>query len=1502
MADSNLREFSPRALQIALLVLIALGLGTRAAIAAGVTGTVVMWWGLSEPQHSFRLNDWDQALGIALYALIATLVVVLVHRVARAARTQTFQPSVRDAFIDGAPVGLAYLDENLRARFVNRELSNAEGGAFTDEQSGSPVDRGLRDLLNPLLSRVRNTQVPIVDENLALVVPNQGIDRHWKASIYPVAADQHTAAGLGIVLVDVTREVITQRRSRQLLEFADIVGGLATADELAHAVARFLAETFASRAAVGFVVDNGAEYEVYATAGFDNGQADEWAHRRLPMTLDLPIIDAARQGEIITVASREELVERYPDIDAFGDRDLEACVAVPLRDRESGGRVFGVLHVSWLYPRTITDSSRVTLLTVAAMVESASLRLGKTEQRAADRFRAALDAMVSTVTIARAVRDESGAIVDFVLEYINGPTLDATRRPSDELIERPVSALYPDWAESGMIDKLAKVVETGVATSEERVPFRDLLADGAQLDGVFSYQAVKFDDGYLLSSRDVTDAVRAEERTRELVAERRRREAVDALATLTTALASARTIADVSEAACAHGANAAGADFITVAVRHDDRQFMVRISEGVTATPPRNRVEFPVVADTPFARALEQGDPIFLERLSDFRGRGIAMADSLIDAGVVSVALVPVLDNDRTLGALGFGWSDHQRFTTHLDRRIETVADVVSAAMRRVAAEEESAARRSQTEALARLTAGLSAAIDTDGVWRAAAELVPAVFSVTMSATARLNDRGDALLFTDTGRSDATDADVRTYPTAERAPLTDAIRDRTVLVFNSRDAMFDAYPDLPEFAWQDWGALGTIPVASDTAALGVLALARPIGRTFDGYERNLLVFVQALLAQAATRAELFERERSRRRLSEAFQRAGVEVLAPQNADPASTIARSVAHVLQAERFAAYVVEDRGLLRVDAESPNLARLREVILLSESLPPAEAVRSGRPVVLATDEDWRTHYPDAPRYAGILSISLPLHGASGEVVMVVSLGYPTAGSFPPGLLDNLADIVDYWSLLYQRARAAAAERTASQRRASLQELTANLVEARREADVVVVIETFGAAAVGAKDIALTMDDEPPVVPLTALTVPIRWGAETRGQIVVTPATAAVAPSDLRANVTALADLAAQALERTRLAEREHEIAVSLQHAMLGRPDEIARADWGTAYRPADRGLEIGGDWYDLIALPNHQVALVVGDIVGHDLGAAAAMGQLRSAVRVLAPMVDDPAELLTQLDCLIENVDGAQGTTMVYAVLNCSTGELRYSCAGHLPPLVVNTEGVAHYLLEGRNGPLGGFIKRRRETATSVINVDDWLVLYSDGLIERRGESLDAGLERLAGAANALPTLPSGALCDALVAEMLEGVDQGDDVAVLAIRPLTDEIHLSRRANPETLLPTRRLLRSWLRAFDADCDDIEELVLGVGEAMTNAIEHAYTPGTQSTVELDAICHDGLVTITVRDHGAWRPPATLPDLRRGRGFMIMRNLADVAVHHNDDGTTVELRRRLSATTGSTR
>ena len=158
--------------------------------------------------------------------------------------------------------------------------------------------------------------MPIVDEQVSLVVPNQGIDRHWKASIYPVAADQRTAAGLGIVLADVTREVITQRRGRQLLEFADIVGGLATLDELAHAVARFLAETFASRAAVGFVVENGDEYEVYATAGFDDQQADQWAHQRLPMTLNVPIVDAARSGEIVTVASRDELIERYPDTGA----------------------------------------------------------------------------------------------------------------------------------------------------------------------------------------------------------------------------------------------------------------------------------------------------------------------------------------------------------------------------------------------------------------------------------------------------------------------------------------------------------------------------------------------------------------------------------------------------------------------------------------------------------------------------------------------------------------------------------------------------------------------------------------------------------------------------------------------------------------------------------------------------------------------------------------------------------------------------------------------------------------------------------------------------------------------------------------------------------------------------------------------------------------------------------------------------------------------------------
>ncbi|MBD5784958.1 serine/threonine-protein phosphatase [Cellulosimicrobium terreum] len=221
------------------------------------------------------------------------------------------------------------------------------------------------------------------------------------------------------------------------------------------------------------------------------------------------------------------------------------------------------------------------------------------------------------------------------------------------------------------------------------------------------------------------------------------------------------------------------------------------------------------------------------------------------------------------------------------------------------------------------------------------------------------------------------------------------------------------------------------------------------------------------------------------------------------------------------------------------------------------------------------------------------------------------------------------------------------------------------------------------------------------------------------------------------------------------------ALQRAML--PSETTSHRWTTRYRPADDRFTVGGDWYDVVPLGDERWGLLVGDCVGHGLSSAALMGQLRSAGRVMLLDRNGPAAVLTGLDRFASEVPGAEYATVFCAIVDEAAGTLTYSSAGHPPGLVLR-DGAASWLDGARGTPLTLGSAGGRTESTVGLDASDVVVLYTDGLVERREESLRVGLGRLAAtAAELVATRALPDLADALVARLV-GRRARDDVAVV------------------------------------------------------------------------------------------------------------------------------------------
>ena len=377
-------------------------------------------------------------------------------------------------------------------------------------------------------------------------------------------------------------------------------------------------------------------------------------------------------------------------------------------------------------------------------------------------------------------------------------------------------------------------------------------------------------------------------------------------------------------------------------------------------------------------------------------------------------------------------------------------------------------------------------------------------------------------------------------------------------------------------------------------------------------------------------------------------------------------------------------------------------------------------------------------------------------------------------------------------------------------------------------------------------------------------------------------------------VADRVALALH-VRLYERERFVAETLQRSFL--PSALPRVPglkMSTRYLPAGGGTQVGGDWFDAFSLPGGVVAVAVGDVAGNGLHAATLMGRIRNALRAYAFEGLPPAEVAERLDRLVAHFDPGELVTLLFGVLDPGLTSFTFVLAGHVPPVLLTGDGAM--LVEpaaGFDPPLGTALTARYQERTVDLAPGMGFLIYTDGLIERRGESLDASLDRLVHAAAELPRpLVPGDSVDAITGMVLE--DPRDDIAVLMLvldgSSATLEVAVPARARE--LAGIRRAVQRWLIELDVSSRVAYDIITACSEACANVIEHAY-PAEVGNILVQGRMTGERIELVVRDTGRWRPPRARG---RGRGMMLMNAMMEhVDVRPEKGGTVVRMTRIAS-------
>ena len=919
-------------------------------------------------------------------------------------------------------------------------------------------------------------------------------------------------------------------------------------------------------------------------------------------------------------------------------------------------------------------------------------------------------------------------------------------------------------------------------------------------------------------------------------------------------------------------------------------------------------------------------------------------------AGDRSSIAVPLALGTRVFGALHIV-AEAPRAFDGADRTLaEAVASRCAQALERAELyqREWSARRTAQvaTERLVRLqamTAALATAVTVQDVTEIAVAQGTQAFGADAAAAHLVSDDAEALVVAATmGYPD--DGSARTARLSMEEPLAaiDAVRRGKILWFASQASLERRFPaDAAMRA--PWEATGLVPLVGREGPLGLLTLRFRERRPRRREDRALLATIGRQCGQAIERARLYEHERDARELESRLQQLTAAISGISGVhEMGDRVTEQLASLLGASSAVVALPDPRGTLRPLATGDATGSEEQGQELVSRLPVEEAVIAGAIVV----RDGPAPAVGVPLVAGgrtIGALGIQLERSDGfaeaELELLEALGPQVAEAIERArLYDDEQTARAAAQRANERLRTLEAVAQAGLAARSLDELIESLLplvrdlfgadraslllvdaerhELRMKAAVGLDAETIAtvrlpigrgiAGTIAETGQAVRIDDVVAAQPVSEylrrfggslLGVPLRVDGRVTGVLHVTSdRRAAFDDRDLRLLAVA-GDRFALALERMSLYEREHETAVTLQRSVLPeRMPELDGLQLAARYVPGSTGVQVGGDWYDAIELGAGRVGIVVGDVVGKGVLAAATMAQLRNALRVYAMDGLKPMTVLAKLNRLAETT-GPSFATVLYAIIDTTTHTCRYASAGHPPPLLVRPDGSTEFLEGGRSIPIG--VHGEAEYSEDLIQLEpgDAIVVYTDGLVERRGSTLDAGLEQLRDAASVSSgVLSSGgleALLDHVVRDLLGDQPSADDVAVLALSatPRPTELVRSFPAQPAALAEMRSSLRDWLSRCRIPDGIAEDLVLASSEACANAVEHAEDP-TEAVFDLRAEKIGDDIVVSVRDYGRWREPRERSD--RGFGLKLMAGMVDaVEITRLASGTEVQLRRR---------